>query len=679
MIFESITLENLFSYCGPHTFDLAGTSEGRNIVLISGRNGFGKTSFLNALKLLFGGVTENLRRAVQRERTPSDKQYVIGAGEDWWGLLNRRARQNRQKRCAVRVAWREDAGRVQVERVWEIGANSYETRLRIEADFLEQPLEDTAAQEFLDFRLPAEFIKFFIFDGEQIQEIAEANRDEQVRQIEALLNIGKLGLLREALKAANQHWQEAAMDTRRAADLEDLKARQAKTQADQAASALASQLAEEELSLLENEISILKRRQEGRRASVNQLSEALLKERITQAENEHASLSAKLADALPRIAPLLLSAELADKGMQLLDRQLKQSNGPAPLLRRLAEVLPGQVFDTPPLPPTLPLQASQDSFYRNRLRKLLEAEVGDDLPLPSQIDRPKVEKAKSVLQRYAYNDDARRHFAEMLSRLWTLENQRKKLEQERRDATSESQAEREAYAKAEAELEALGEKLLEIKLLIKERRNESERLSKLAQDQAVQIDQQRHSVALSEQARQRLQVSNRLSRFLDAYKQRLKESSRKELEDALNLRYSQLMTSNTLVRRIAVDEFFALHYLNLEGEAVGMGNLSAGTKQIAATALLWALKDCSGKQLPVIVDTPLARIDRGNQERLLTAYYPHASQQVIVLPTDSELDEEKYRLIQPHVYREFVLHNPSGSETEILHQPMYPARKVRHG
>ncbi len=679
MIFESITLENLFSYCGAHTFDLAGTSEGRNIVLISGRNGFGKTSFLNALKLLFGGVTENLRRAVQRERTPSDKQYVIGAGEDWWGLLNRRARQNRQKHCAVRAVWREDAGRVQVERVWEIGANSYETRLRIEADFLEQPLEDTAAQEFLDFRLPAEFIKFFIFDGEQIQEIAEANRDEQVRQIEALLNIGKLGLLREALKAANQHWQEAAMDTRRAADLEDLKARLAKTQADQAATALALQLAEEELGLLENEISVLKRRQEGRRASVNQLSEALLKERITQAENEHTSLSAKLADALPRIAPLLLSAELADKGMQLLDRQLKQSNGPAPLLRRLAEVLPGQVFDTPPLPPTLPLQASQDSFYRNRLRKLLEAEVGDDLPPRSQIDRPKVEKAKSVLQRYAYNDDARRHFAEMLSRLWTLESQRKKLEQERRDATSESQAEREAYAKAEAELEALGNKLLDLKLLIKERRNESERLSKLAQDQTVQIDQQRHSVALSEQARQRLQVSNRLSRFLDAYKQRLKESSRKELEDALNLRYSQLMTSNTLVRRIAVDEFFALHYLNLEGETVGMGNLSAGTKQIAATALLWALKDCSGKQLPVIVDTPLARIDRGNQERLLTAYYPHASQQVIVLPTDSELDEEKYRLIQPHVYREFVLHNPSGSETEILHQPMYPARKVRHG
>jgi len=54
-------------------------------------------------------------------------------------------------------------------------------------------------------------------------------------------------------------------------------------------------------------------------------------------------------------------------------------------------------------------------------------------------------------------------------------------------------------------------------------------------------------------------------------------------------------------------------------------------KQLMATALLWALSEVSGKQVPVVVDTPLARIDSGHQEAILTHYYPNAADQVIIL------------------------------------------------
>jgi len=47
----------------------------------------------------------------------------------------------------------------------------------------------------------------------------------------------------------------------------------------------------------------------------------------------------------------------------------------------------------------------------------------------------------------------------------------------------------------------------------------------------------------------------------------------------------------------------------------------------------------------------------------LKQYYPHAAQQAILLPTDSELDDRKYALLAPHIYREFCLHNRSGDET----------------
>lgn len=75
MIFERIRLTNLFSYYGEQEINLGTPEAGRNVCLIRGRNGFGKTSLLNSLKLLFTGVyDEPLRRAVQRARMPSVNQ-----------------------------------------------------------------------------------------------------------------------------------------------------------------------------------------------------------------------------------------------------------------------------------------------------------------------------------------------------------------------------------------------------------------------------------------------------------------------------------------------------------------------------------------------------------------------------------------------------------------------------
>ena len=56
MKFLSVELEHVFAYDRKATVDLSGTTDDQNIVLIWGRNGAGKTSFLNALKLLFTGV-----------------------------------------------------------------------------------------------------------------------------------------------------------------------------------------------------------------------------------------------------------------------------------------------------------------------------------------------------------------------------------------------------------------------------------------------------------------------------------------------------------------------------------------------------------------------------------------------------------------------------------------------
>jgi DNA sulfur modification protein DndD len=131
------------------------------------------------------------------------------------------------------------------------------------------------------------------------------------------------------------------------------------------------------------------------------------------------------------------------------------------------------------------------------------------------------------------------------------------------------------------------------------------------------------------------------------------------------------MTAHRLINRIQIDADFDLQYFDKADAPVGKANISTGMKQLSATALLWALREVSEKTVPVVIDTPLARIDRKHQENLLSMYYPNAAEQVIVLPTDSELDKDKYKLLLPRIYREYRLRNDDGERTVFEEKPMY--------
>ena len=61
------------------------------------------------------------------------------------------------------------------------------------------------------------------------------------------------------------------------------------------------------------------------------------------------------------------------------------------------------------------------------------------------------------------------------------------------------------------------------------------------------------------------------------------------------------------------------------------------------------------KKLPVIIDTPLSRLDSNHRKALIQIYFPQASEQTIILSTDSEIDKKYYQLIRDNVGDEFTL------------------------
>lgn len=94
--------------------------------------------------------------------------------------------------------------------------------------------------------------------------------------------------------------------------------------------------------------------------------------------------------------------------------------------------------------------------------------------------------------------------------------------------------------------------------------------------------------------------------------------------------------------------------------------LSAGEKQIFAVALLWDLSITSGRTLPVIIDTPLGGLDSAQRKTLTHHYFPKAAAQLIILSTDTEIDEQWYAELKPYVSKSFMLtHDTTENCTSV--------------
>ena len=120
--------------------------------------------------------------------------------------------------------------------------------------------------------------------------------------------------------------------------------------------------------------------------------------------------------------------------------------------------------------------------------------------------------------------------------------------------------------------------------------------------------------------------------------------------------YKKLANKKNLIDRVEMDPVtLDLSYINANGETVNKASLSAGEKQLMVISLLWALALCSKKKLPVIIDTPLSRLDSAHRVSLIQTYFPQASEQTIILSTDSEIDQNYYEIMKDDIGDEFTL------------------------
>jgi DNA sulfur modification protein DndD len=153
---------------------------------------------------------------------------------------------------------------------------------------------------------------------------------------------------------------------------------------------------------------------------------------------------------------------------------------------------------------------------------------------------------------------------------------------------------------------------------------------------------------------------------LKAFCDEITERKIKKLEAEFAATFARLSRKEDSLYSAKIDpRTFHVHLRDANGREIAKPDLSAGEKQIFAIAMLDALGRTSGRNLPVIIDTPLGRLDSHHRGNLVNHYFPKASHQVIVLSTDTEVDQVFYKDLWPavsHAYR--VGYDPrEGSST----------------
>jgi DNA sulfur modification protein DndD len=128
------------------------------------------------------------------------------------------------------------------------------------------------------------------------------------------------------------------------------------------------------------------------------------------------------------------------------------------------------------------------------------------------------------------------------------------------------------------------------------------------------------------------------------------------ITDNISVALTSLLRKEGLVTKIWIDPS-SLHIslFGRDASLIDPGRLSAGERQMLATAVLWGLSKSTGRTLPTVIDTPVGRLDKSHRSNLVTRYFPFAARQVVLLSTDEEITGRYLSQLRPFVGREYLL------------------------
>lgn len=644
MLITKLTLNNFRVFRGVHEIDLRpaparlsknGPIEGteRPIILFGGLNGAGKTSILTAVRLaLFG--RQSFSQVLSNGEYVDALSELIHKGVGHGGVQD-----NASIELEFKYSQNGEENTYKVIRGWKRGKKD---NLCLEKDGIQIPeLNYEQCQGFLNELIPTGIADLFFFDGEKIAELAE---DESgtvlktaVRRLLGLDVIAKLksdlniflkkqgsGALSQSLKEEMNALDEQRIDHER-------KAEKLRGEADIVDAQI--ELVSRDILNLENKLSQNGGAWAKTREDEQNKVESLLKEKVELEKQIRMEMETNLPFSL------------APKAMQRLQTQIKQEqqvkkkqnfgNELDSFLETLCSKYPS--FDT-----EMAQNAIADSF---------KAHVGEFDSTELLLDISDRQANTIDYQLSNLSQDSFSRFDKARVRL-------SKVEEEIDNASNNiaRAPEQEQVQELFADVRALDKKKEKLIIEYHDLLEKAKRELRLALETARQI-QKLHDKH-KDQSNKDQSISNAQNSILllDKFGEQLTKARVNQLENEFVQSYKKLARKEDLQLTASINPAtFDVELVDEHGIKINRKAMSAGEKQIYAISILEALGRTSGRKLPIIIDTPLGRLDSHHRDKLVENYFPTASHQVVILSTDTEIDRNYTSLIQDDIARTYEI------------------------
>ncbi len=160
----------------------------------------------------------------------------------------------------------------------------------------------------------------------------------------------------------------------------------------------------------------------------------------------------------------------------------------------------------------------------------------------------------------------------------------------------------------------------------------------------------------------RVRMYQSLVKVFDHSIVKLRDSLKTTVADLATSAFKQL-TTETTYKGLKINENYGLSIRDQEGRNVN--ERSAGAEQIVALALIDGLNKTARNSGPIIMDTPFGRLDLKHRSNVLK-YLPKMADQIILLVHEGEINPANdLEDISAHVGCEYIIERISSSQSKI--------------
>jgi len=647
--FENLIIQNYKTFRNKTRFNFntghTATSE-RNVFLIGGMNGAGKTSILDAVNLCLYGEKK------------IDKVFKS---------INQYELENGNCDCSIELQFVMDNGdTICLTRSWGIpysfsqtpSADDLKEKITIKKN--SRIISDVEQQSFLDYiktEIPEGITQFFFFDGEKIQHIAadEYAAMDLKNSMEAALGIQNIHKLIDDL----DHIKRDERKDIPGITNEDIR------------------LQETEIGQLENKKKKLEKQAEEIDTQLDQYKNMLSESKTffkkefgfesddiklkEQNEKARIRLSSRLSEIEVEIKNIVQANFAFTLLIPFFDKVRSQIQSEKKLRverskQGIADTIPSEILNEiivfEEISRKNPLTEAEVQFLQDKITGIIHKYikikgVSDNTP---EILKLSDDDAKKVIVRM---EDVEKSVSDKFIQL-LQEKQKVQIELEiiEKDLSKKNfeGSRLTRFTEIQTRIEVVSGDIGERNEKLKQMRSEIDTLLKTISDKKQNLEDAYSILEKSTKKGAFLNQITNISQLLTEYVDKLRSAKISQLETSTFQMFKQLLSKGDSVVWLSIDpKTYLITIKNDSGHVIRKEALSAGEKEIFAISLLWGLAQTSQLKLPIIIDTPLSRLDSTHRDRIVSNYFPNAGHQVIILSTDTEVDKKYYSVLEDHL------------------------------